>query len=247
MKTLTLTSPLTKNASVREAQTLLTSGKFGNFSPGPIDGEYGEVAAAATRRAKFALGYPAASLNEAFGALLEAYLSGKKPLPKTYQIRAKAREPQELGLKALASAITQIGVKESPAGSNDQAYGKWYGANGVPWCAEFVSWNYARSGSKVFKPGAYAYCPYILRDAKAGVNNLLITKDPQPGDIVLYCWDGTGVPEHTGLFEDWTNQSAGQFEAVEGNTAVGNDSNGGEVMRRDRTTSNVVAFVHCKN
>jgi hypothetical protein len=33
------------------------------------------------------------------------------------------------------------------------------------------------------------------------------------------------------------------FQAIEGNTGMGNDSNGGEVMRRQRLVSQVVAFV----
>ena len=48
-----------------------------------------------------------------------------------------------------------------------------------------------------------------------------------------------------GLFSAWVNQAAGTFEAVEGNTSFGNNSNGGEVMlRTDRNRSEVLAFVH---
>jgi hypothetical protein len=73
---------------------------------------------------------------------------------------------------------------------------------------------------------------------------MAVTSNPLPGDLVCYDWEGNGVADHVGLFEAWTDKSAGKFTAIEGNTAVGNDSNGGKVMRRDRTRSNVQAFVH---
>lgn len=42
-------------------------------------------------------------------------------------------------------AINQIGHKEDPADSNKTMYGEWFGMNGVPWCAIFVSWVYAHA------------------------------------------------------------------------------------------------------
>lgn len=254
MKTLKLTSPHLRGQDVELAQALLTRGKggFGNFHPGKVDGNYGENTASATRRAKYALGYPQKKVDGSFGDILAGFLSGKRKLPLTYRIRRKRRltpAPHTLGAKALASAAKQIGVKESPAGSNQVLFSHWYGLVG-PWCAEFLSWNYVAAGSKSFKAGShYAYCPYILADAKSGRNGLRIVDatNVQPGDIVLYCWDKSGVPEHTGLFERWTDSQRQNFSAVEGNTAVGSDSNGGEVMRRDRNRSLVVAFVRVMN
>lgn len=49
--------------------------------------------------------------------------------------------------KVLQVAATEKGVKESPAGSNNQKYGAWYGLNGVPWCAIFVSWVFNAAGA----------------------------------------------------------------------------------------------------
>ena len=56
---------------------------------------------------------------------------------------------------------------------------------------------------------------------------------------VAFNWDG-GVPDHIGIVEK--SLGGGQFQTVEGNTAVGNDSNGGEVMRRVRYLSQVDGF-----
>ena len=109
-----------------------------------------------------------------------------------------------------------------------------------------VSEWYIDVGSKTFSLGwRYAYCPFIVSDARAGVNNLTITNHPQPGDIVLYDWQRDGVADHVGLFERWIAGGEGiEFTAVEGNTSVSSDSNGGAVMRRTRKRSQTIAFVH---
>ena len=62
---------------------------------------------------------------------------------------------------------------------------------------------------------------------------------PAPGDIAIYNWDG-GVADHIGIVE--ADLGGGTFNAIEGNTSVGNDSNGGIVMRRLRYASQVTGF-----
>jgi hypothetical protein len=62
---------------------------------------------------------------------------------------------------------------------------------------------------------------------------------PLPGDIAIYNWDG-GEPDHIGIVARYLGN--GDFEAIEGNTAIGNDSNGGEVMRRVRNLLQVDGF-----
>jgi cell wall-associated NlpC family hydrolase len=63
--------------------------------------------------------------------------------------------------------------------------------------------------------------------------------EPKPGDIAIFNWDG-GAPDHIGIVEK--NLGNGQFVSIEGNTAIGNDSNGGEVMRRQRHIVQVDGF-----
>jgi hypothetical protein len=123
------------------------------------------------------------------------------------------------------------------------SFSKWYGVVG-PWCAMFVSFCYVQAGSQsAFKKGRnWAFCPFILAAARAGEHNLAVTKKPQRGDVVLYGFGGS-VAKHIGLFERFTDGS-GSFAAIEGNTATGNDANGGEVMRRQRNRSQVLAFIH---
>ena len=140
---------------------------------------------------------------------------------------------------ALSLAITQIGVKESPPNSNNVKYCSWYGMTG-PWCAMFVTWNFCTNkvgDSPSFKKGsAYSYVPYIVSDARAGRNGLRTVgaDEVTAGDLVCYDWDWNGEYDHVGIFEAWTGNS---FNAIEGNTSTSNDSNGGEVMRRNRLAS----------
>lgn len=149
------------------------------------------------------------------------------------------------GRSVLEVAIKQIGYKEDPPNSNKTKYGKWFGFDGVAWCGMAVSWCYAQSGHPLGNIGyakGFAGC-------QTAYNHFLktgeITTTPQDGDIVLYDWNSDGRFDHTGIFETWTHD--GKFTAIEGNTSIGNDSNGGEYMRRERDTRKYrVVFVHPK-
>jgi hypothetical protein len=136
---------------------------------------------------------------------------------------------------ALANAISQLGVKESPPDSNNVEYCDWYGMVG-PWCAMFTTWSYETSGDSpsFIRAQRYAYVPYIVGDARANRYGLKVTGDPIPGDLVCYDWGWDGEFDHVGLFEAWAPGSGSTFTAIEGNTSVDNNSNGGEVMRRTR-------------
>jgi hypothetical protein len=154
----------------------------------------------------------------------------------TYKGHEPAPEEKSLRERALAQAITQIGVKESPPDSNQVKYCSWYGMVG-PWCAMFVTWSFETiGGAQAFVKGSrYAYVPYIVSDARAGKYGLKTTDEPIPGDLACYDWEWNGEYDHIGVFEKWLG--GGDFNAIEGNTSYGNDSNGGEVMRRSRNRS----------
>jgi hypothetical protein len=140
---------------------------------------------------------------------------------------------------ALELAVSQLGIKESPPDTNQVKYCDWYGTTG-PWCAMFVSWCFEKNDqgeSPSFAQGSrYAYVPYIVADARAGKNGLRTVgaDEAGEGDLVCYDWDWGGEYDHIGIFERWTGDG---FDAIEGNTSTSNDSNGGQVMRRNRLTS----------
>jgi hypothetical protein len=159
---------------------------------------------------------------------------GKEPAPTP---TPPAPGKQSTRQRALDAATKYLGVKESPAGSNRTKYGAWYGVDGQPWCAMFCSYCYEvdAGGSPSFAKGSsYAYVPYIVSDARNSRNGLSVVSSPIAGDLVCYDWGYDGTFDHVGLFEAWT--SGTYFNAIEGNTSTSNNSNGGEVMRRQRST-----------
>lgn len=137
-------------------------------------------------------------------------------------------------------ALGELGVTESPKNSNKTKYGKWFGMDGVAWCGIFVSWCYAQAGKPLPNIGfskGFAGCQTAVAYFK---KNKMITTAPTEGDIVFFDWNKDGRYDHTGIFVKWID--ANTFETIEGNTAVGNDSNGGTVMKRIRN-KNVSIFV----
>lgn len=138
-------------------------------------------------------------------------------------------------------AINKIGIKEDPPNSNKQEFGAWFGFNGAQWCGIFCSYCYAFAGHSLgildFYKG-FASVPFAYNHYKKLGR---ITTNPKPGDLVLFDWDKDGSPDHVGLFEKWTDNGA--FLTIEGNTSMGNQSNGGEVMRRSRNMNFVHSFI----
>ena len=141
----------------------------------------------------------------------------------------------------IAVARAELGVKESPAGSNKVKYNTWYYGREVsgpsfPWCMAFVQWCCDRAG--VALPVLTASCTALMVEArKAG---MWVTSGYREGDIVLYDWGRDRYPDHCGVVE---SVSGPQITAIEGNTAVGNDSNGGCVMERVRTEKAILGAV----
>jgi CHAP domain len=239
MRILHLTTPRMKGDDVKHAQYLLRTNKFGKFYGGELDAVFGELTAQATHRAKYWLGYRKEDINKAFGPTVHDYLKGDVALPYANRLRrrsrlaAQAAAVKPLRQKALDVAKTQIGYHEGA--NNNTKYGVWFGMNYSPWCAMFVSYCYVKAGSTSFKAGSrWASVPYILYNARMGYNNLTITHDPKPGDLVLFQWD-SGNADHVGLFEKWVNSTT--FTSIEGNV-------GDQVARKTRYKSNVIAFVH---
>ncbi len=143
--------------------------------------------------------------------------------------------------KIIKIAKQEIGTMEEPANSNKTQYGEWFGFNGVPWCAIFVSWVYHHAGFPLGNIGftkGYAGCQTAVAHYKETGE---VTDNPTEGDIVFFDWSGDGRYDHTGIFVEDVNGE--YFKTIEGNTSQSNQSNGGCVMQRKRHYSNVL-FVH---
>jgi cell wall-associated NlpC family hydrolase len=68
-----------------------------------------------------------------------------------------------------------------------------------------------------------------------------LTTAPMRGDIICYRFDADNWPDHVGIVTEGVFgrffKRFGMVRTIEGNTAVGNDDNGGRVMRRTRRIS----------
>lgn len=230
---LLVTSPLLEGADVLAMQRRLAA--LG-FAPGPLDGHYGPATESAVREFQ---SEARIEVDGVVGPQTRAALAAAKRRPD-------GPTQGTLGRRALAEARRWIGTREEPPGSNRTRFGAWFGLNGVPWCNIFVSYCFSVGAGYTIchgfagagvTPKGCAYVPTTeawLRSAGLWLGRI----DPEPGDIAIYNWDG-GPPDHIGIVEDGAD---GSFTAVEGNTAVGADSNGGAVMRRERTLDDVDGF-----
>lgn len=145
--------------------------------------------------------------------------------------------------KVLQVARAEIGVKESPAGSNKvkyntEYYGREVSGDAYAWCAVFVWWVFKHAGCPELYFGGKrsAYCPTIA-DFYIAAGQTVGKGNGQAGDIVLFDWDHNNSSDHIGIIE--SKNSDGSYTTIEGNTSNGNNSNGGNVMRRTRYQSQI--------
>lgn len=239
-----LTTPHSESKSIREVQELLVQRGF--MHKAFIDGEAGPTTFEAIRTAKRVYGWPKrlrkrTTYGKRFIHALEADKAPARwAVRAAVQRRAWNRE-NRMRADVMVNAVHQIGTKEKPAGSNVVKYSTWYGLTG-PWCAMFVTWLYVQAGSKSFARGSrWAYVPFLLSSAKSWKYKLQVTHNPLPGDVITFDWGGDGTPDHVGIVR--SPKGNGSYVTIEGNTAVGNDSNGGEVMRRERNRGDATMTV----
>lgn len=145
----------------------------------------------------------------------------------------------------LKVAAGEVGVMECPAGSNNVKYnaayyGKAVSGSAYPWCCAFVWWCFHQLGADdlVTKTASCTYLMTWLKNRGRQVR----AADMAPGDLVFYNWahgPGGSAANHVGIVE--TVRPDGSFVAIEGNTSVTSDDNGGAVMRRTRNLGVVVA------
>ena len=247
MKMLVLTSPNMVGPDVVSAQTILKNLTYYN---GKADGIYGQETAAATKAAKWDLGYAQKNVTSVFDdVLLNFLIDLKKPTLLMRRRAAIRHNKSNVGDKALDVASSYIGVSEQPAGSNKVMFSEWYGMTG-PWCAMFVTYCFVQAKSKSFVKGSkYAYCPYLLADARASRNGLRVIPktEARTGDIVLFDWNRDGTADHIGIVDKPPVKKNARFSTIEGNTSGTNPSDGGMVAKMSRVTSDVIAFVRVTN
>lgn len=138
----------------------------------------------------------------------------------------------------LRVANLEVGVIESPSGSNNVKYNTWYYGKQVngsqyPWCMVFVQWlfNYIQMAMPI-RSGS---CTAVMNAAQT--EGRLVYTDYKPGDVVFMDFKGLKSPQHCGILEKY---GRGIFYTIEGNTSTSSNDNGGAVMKRERSSKQVL-------
>lgn len=138
--------------------------------------------------------------------------------------------------RILDIARGELGVKESPAGSNcvkynAAYYGRSVSGSNYPWCCVFLWWCFQQAGMPqlFYGGGKTASCGTLADHAKR--RGLFVRENYLPGDLVFLKFSGKAI-QHIGIVEKI--QLDGSLVTIEGNTGAGSDDNGGEVQRRIR-------------
>jgi hypothetical protein len=128
---------------------------------------------------------------------------------------------------------SQIGVSEHPFGSNRTPYGAWYGLQGQPWCAIFVSWCTYHEGLALPATSSKGFA-YTPSGAAWFQRRRRWTSRPAPGHIVFFNFPGDGINRisHVGIVE--SVRPDGSIVTIEGNTDERGGRTGGKVLRNFR-------------
>jgi hypothetical protein len=134
-----------------------------------------------------------------------------------------------LGERQFTCGHSQLRSEQSSWPECRTQFGRWFGADGEPWCAIFLSYCFKVGAGVVLcggvdgagvTPNGCAYVPTLerwLRDTAHWVAK------PTAGDIAIFNWDG-GPADHAGIVE--RNLGDGSFASIEGNSD-------GRVARRE--------------
>ncbi len=174
---------------------------------------------------------PAAPDRSKFGQVLNSQFQATGAT----NISALSGNTGTVGVKMVALAQKEIGVKEEPMGSNDGARIKEYrtataGSGVGPWCAYFTSWLAKSAGAPVGEQGqgfgsVDALYSWAQRTGKAQPNGAGV--HPNPGDLIVF-------DEHIGMVE--SVDADGTVHTIEGNSSD-------QVIRRTHPQGAALGYV----
>ena len=123
-----------------------------------------------------------------------------------------------VGARLVAIAQREVGVAESPPGSNNSRRIAEYrtatrGAPGPgPWCAYFLSWVARQAGVPIGDNGSgYGAVEQVWSWAQRTGKSLPASATPRPGDLIV--WGG----RHIGMVESVL--PGGRIQTIEGNSS----------------------------
>ena len=139
----------------------------------------------------------------------------------------------------LTIAESYLGTKESPRGSNNVLFNTWYygrtvSGSAYPWCAVFVSYCLNKAG--ITNIGKFASCGAMINANKSRYHSGY--SGIKRGDIVFYSF--SSAHDHTGIVK---SVGSSTIEAIEGNTSLTSNDNGGNVMQRTRKFSVIYGYI----
>lgn len=147
-----------------------------------------------------------------------------------------------LAKSSLETAVSQLGVEESPRGSNAgkevEAYLKAVGlGKGNAWCMAFVFWCVMEASRKSAQTNPLSKTAGVL--AQWNARPSLRKTTPEAGDIFIM--DFGGGKGHTGFVENVL--ANGRIQTIEGNTNDDGSREGYAVCRRTRTIKSCKGFL----
>ncbi len=146
------------------------------------------------------------------------------PLPASAEVVGGPGGAGPLGQRIAAIAAAELGVEESPKGSNDAPRIAEYrtatvGSSPAPWCAYFTSWVGRQAGIPIGEGGkGEGWVPAVKEWGESTGRYIPPgSAPPQAGDMVLFDRAGDGVLDHIGIV---TGVAAdGSISTVEGNSS----------------------------
>lgn len=162
--------------------------------------------------------------------------------------------------QVLKVAQSQVGIKESPAGSNNVKYNTWFYGHKVSgerysWCSVFVDWCFWKAGGDKLFPhnsnAAFAqdeivskcHGKWVMKKTGSKSTKLLGFRKAKAGDVVDFDFAHNDCyRRHIGIVLSKTGE---YYKTIEGNTSAGSSgsqSNGGMVALRTRHYTEVCSI-----
>ena len=139
-------------------------------------------------------------------ASITCYKESEPSVRTKYMITVKGEVLVDYRKRLVELAYEQVGIregiKENGDYDNDTKFGRWYGNNGEPWCATFVSWCWYHAGLSNDLLLKYQGCTAGMQWCKEqGIFKNKEEYTPTTGDIVFFQSSSTynGVSSHTGI------------------------------------------------
>jgi cell wall-associated NlpC family hydrolase len=211
-------------SAVVKLQNLL---KAAGCNPGGVDGKFGPGTQSAVMSFQASRGL---TVDGVVGQQTwHALESGAKPVDNAPPASGDLRQ------RIVSMAESQIGTLENGDSNSGPCikYPNYFGRGAEWWCADFASWVYTHAGDKFNDP----YCPSIVNHLKAE-GKWKGRANPQPGDMVLFDWNGDGVSDHVGIVKRVNGD--GSVQTIEGNTTNGNGVSG--VWEKTRYMGTILGF-----